>query len=162
MPRQKYHRDRVYQIVGEPGQRSIAVGYVRYNSELQDPTTIATQKQCIQEFADKKGWKIVRWYEEPEQSAKCEEIEQRPIFAQLLCDAGVQFRVVICSTSGQWTRNIAVAYESFAHLRRLDVWWATSDGFWDINRVEREGREVFCCLKDPRPSKRRLSRKGVN
>jgi len=39
------------------------------------------QQRRFQEFAEKKGWKIVRWYEEPEQSAKYEEIEERPVFA---------------------------------------------------------------------------------
>ena len=33
VPRQKYHRDRAYQLIGEPGPGSIAVGYVRYSSE---------------------------------------------------------------------------------------------------------------------------------
>lgn len=80
MPRQKKHPNRVYQMIGEPGPGAIAVGYVRYSMELQDQASIATQKRRILEFAEKKGWKIVRWYEEPEQSAKYEEIEQRPNF----------------------------------------------------------------------------------
>jgi hypothetical protein len=33
MPGHKYHRDRVYQLMGEPGPGSIAVGYVHYSSE---------------------------------------------------------------------------------------------------------------------------------
>jgi len=48
--------------MGEPGPGSIAVGYVRYSSEMQDPASIVTQKRVISEFADKKGWRIVRWY----------------------------------------------------------------------------------------------------
>ena len=36
MLRHKYHRDRVYHLMGEPGPGSIAVGYVRYSSEMQD------------------------------------------------------------------------------------------------------------------------------
>jgi len=36
MPRQKLHRDRVYQFVGEPGLGSIVAGYVHYSSELQE------------------------------------------------------------------------------------------------------------------------------
>src|SRR5947209_6465192 len=106
MPRQKFHRERVYQVVGEPGPGSITVGYVRYSSELQDPTTIATQKRRITEFAEKKGWKLVRWYEEPEQSAKYEEIELRPVFAQMLDDAAKrQFQVVFCYVNSRWARN---------------------------------------------------------
>src|SRR5690348_6765377 len=110
MPRHKFHHDRVYQVVGEPGPGAIAVGYVRYSSELQDPTTIATQKRCIVEFAEKKGWKVVRWYSEPEQSAKYEEIERRPVFAQLLNDAGKQFQVVLCYMNNRWSRNVIMAH----------------------------------------------------
>ena len=60
--------------MGEPGSGSIAVGYVRYSSEMQDPASIVTQKRVISEFADKKGWRIVRWYVEPEQSAMLVEL----------------------------------------------------------------------------------------
>jgi DNA invertase Pin-like site-specific DNA recombinase len=142
MPRQKYHRDRVYQIVGEPGPGSIAIGYVRYSSELQDPTTIATQKRRIQEFADKKGWRIVRWFEEPEQSAKYEEINHRPVFAQVLSEAGRQFQIVLCYMNNRWSRNVVVAYTSLTRLRQLRVWWATADGLWDIDKVQQDGFDV--------------------
>lgn len=142
MPRQKFHRDRVYQVVGEPGPGSIAVGYVRYSSELQDPATIATQKRRIQEYADKKGWKIVDWYEEPENSAKYEEIEKRPVFARLLNDAGTRFQIAVCYMNNRWSRNVAVAYTSLTRLRRLRVWWATSDGLWDIDKVQQDGFDV--------------------
>lgn len=143
MPRQKSHRDRVYQVVGEPGPGSIAVGYVRYSSELQDPTSIATQKRRIQEFAERKGWKVIQWYEEPEQSAKYEDIEQRPVFAQLLSDAGKhQFQIVLCYVNNRWARNPIPAYTSLSRLRRLRVWWATSDGLWDIDKVQQDGFDV--------------------
>ena len=49
MARHRYHRDRVYQMMGEPGPGNIAVGYVRYSSEMQDPATIVTQKRVIKE-----------------------------------------------------------------------------------------------------------------
>ncbi len=142
MPRQKQHRDRVYQTVGEPGPGSVVVGYVRYSSELQDPTSIVTQKRRITEFAEKKGWKIVKWYEEPEQSAKYEDVEQRPIFAELLNDAGIRFQVVLCYMNSRWSRNVPVAFTSLTRLRRLRVWWATSDGLWDIDKVQQDGFNV--------------------
>jgi hypothetical protein len=88
MPRHKYHAHRVYQVIGEPEPGALVAGYARYSSELQDPVSIVTQKRRIQEYCDRKGWTIIRWYEEPERSAKYEDIEQRPIFAQLLADAG--------------------------------------------------------------------------
>jgi DNA invertase Pin-like site-specific DNA recombinase len=142
MPRQKKHPNRVYQMIGEPGPGAIAVGYVRYSMELQDPASIATQKRRIEEFAEKKGWKLVRWYAEPEQSAKYEEIEERPIFCELLNDAGVRFQVVLCYMNNRWSRNVPVAYNSLTRLRRLRVWWATSDGLWDIDKVQQDGFDV--------------------
>lgn len=142
MPRQKRHLNRVYQQIGEPGPGTLAVGYVRYSMELQDRATIVTQKRLIQEFMERKGWRLVRWYEEPEHSAKYEEIDQRPIFAQLLSDAGKHFQAVVCYANNRWSRNVPVAFTSLTRLRRVRVWWATSDGLWDIDKVQQDGFDV--------------------
>jgi DNA invertase Pin-like site-specific DNA recombinase len=142
MPRQKYHRDRVYQVIGEPGPGSVAVGYVRYSSELQNETSITTQKRLIKEFLDKKGWKLARWYEEPEQSAKYDSVEDRPVFAQLLSEAGTRFQVVVCAFSSRWARSMEAGYASLSRLRRARVWWATSDSLWDIDKVQQDGFDV--------------------
>lgn len=117
-------------------------GYVRYSMELQDPASIVTQKRRIEEYAHKKGWTVVRWYEEPEQSAKYEEIDKRPIFAQLLADAGRGFQVVLCYMNNRWARNVPVAYISLSQLRRKRVWWATADRMWDIDKVQQSGFDV--------------------
>ncbi len=143
MPRQKYHRNRIYQMMGEPGPGSITVGYVRYSSEMQDPATIVTQKRVISEFAAKKGWKIVRWYEEPEQSAKYEDVEQRPVFAQLLRDAEAgQFQVALCYANNRWSRNTTLTLVSLSRLRKAHVWWATADGLWDLGKTQQDGIEM--------------------
>ncbi len=142
MPRQKLHRDRVYQEIGEPGPGSIAVGYVRYSSELQNETSIVTQKRLIKEYLDKKGWKLARWYEEPEQSAKYDSIDDRPVFAQLLSEAGTRFQVVVCAFSNRWARSMEAGYASLSRLRRARVWWATADDRWDIDRVQQDGFDV--------------------
>jgi predicted DNA-binding transcriptional regulator AlpA len=142
MARQKRHASRIYQVIGEPGPGALVAGYVRYSSDMQDVATIATQKRRIQELADRKGWRIVRWYEEPEESAKYEDIERRPIFAQLLRDAGAAFTVVLCYHNNRWARNPAVAYVSLSQLRRKPVWWATADGLWDIDKVQQDGFDV--------------------
>lgn len=142
MPRHKQHTSRVYQMIGEPAPGAIAAGYVRYSMELQDPASIVTQKRRIEEFAAKKGWTVARWYEEPEQSAKYEEIERRPIFARLLEDAGRDFPIVLCYMNNRWARNTAVAYTSLGQLRRRRVWWATADGLWDIDKVQQDGFDV--------------------
>ena len=160
MPHQKRHLDRVNQVIDEPGPGSIVVGYVRSSSELHDSMNITTQKQRITEFATRKQWKIVRWYEESEQSAGYEDVERRPVFAQLLSDAGAQFQIVMCARSGLWTHDVALAYRSLAHLRRLQVWWATADGLWDTNKVEQDGLQVICHIEARRPT-RRVARKEV-
>lgn len=71
MPRKKTHAHRVYQFLGKPGPGTFVAGHVRYSSEMQDPVSIVTQKRRIEEFAQKKGWIIVRWYEEPERRWRC-------------------------------------------------------------------------------------------
>lgn len=140
MPRKKYHRDRLFHPLDEPGPGSIAVGYVRYSSEMQDPATIVTQKRVINEFAAKKGWKIARWYEEPEQSAKYEDVEERPVFAQLLKEAEAkQFQVVLCYANNRWARNTTLTLVSLSRLRRANVWWATADGVWDLGKIQQDG-----------------------
>jgi DNA invertase Pin-like site-specific DNA recombinase len=143
MPRHKYHRDRVYQLMCEPGPGSIAVGYVRYSPEMQDPASIVTQKRVISEFADKKGRRIVRWYVEPEQSAKYEDVDERPVFAQMLKDgeAGA-FQVALCYANNRWSRNTALTFLSLSRLRRARVWWATADGLWDIDRIQQDGHGI--------------------
>lgn len=142
MGRPKHHPARLYQVIGEPGSGACFVGYVRYSMELQDEATIATQKRKITEFAAKHGWLLVAWYEEPAHSAKYDEIAERPVFAQLLHDAGKQFQGVLCYHNNRWARNVTVAYASLTQLRRKRVWWATADGQWDIDKVQQDGFDV--------------------
>src|SRR4029077_5431834 len=96
MGRKKQHKDHMYRLVGEPGPGARVVGYVRYSSDQQSSATIETQKRKIEQLATQKGGILVGWYEEPAHSAKYEEIERRPVFAQLLIDAGTLFEVVFC------------------------------------------------------------------
>jgi hypothetical protein len=160
MPHQKPHPDWVYQAIVEPGPGSIAVGYVRSGAELHDSTSITTQKQRITEFAQSKQWKIVRWYKESEQSAGYEDVERCLVFAQLLSDADAQFHIMICAQSWLWSRSVTVTYGLLAHLRRLQVWWATADGLWDTKKVKRDGMQVNY-LREARPPTWRASLKEV-
>lgn len=159
---QEFYSDRVYQVVGEPGLGSIVVGCVRYGSGLTAPTPIVTQRRRIQKLDEKKGWGIVRWYEETEQSIGYENMQQRPSPAQLLGDAGVQFRIVICSANRQLARDIAATFDPLAQLYRLGGGWMTADGSWNIDRAERESRQGFCSLAVPRPPRQQVFHKGVN
>jgi hypothetical protein len=42
----------------------------------------------------------------------------------------------------RWARNKVVAYVSLSRLRRASIWWATSDGKWDIDRIEEDGWDI--------------------
>ncbi len=133
--------------MSEPGPGSLAAGYVCARLDLENSTNLSDQKRLIAEFAEKKGWNLAEWYEEPEQSAVYDVPQQRPVFARLLNDASTRFQVVLCSASMYWSWFVGSAYASLDLLRQLEVWWATADGRWDINIVWQEGFDMVCVLK---------------
>jgi DNA invertase Pin-like site-specific DNA recombinase len=164
MPRKKSHPNRIYRVIGEPGPGAHGVGYVRYSSDMQDPATLVTQRRKIEEFFARKGWILDGFFEEPEQSAKYEEIERRPVFARMLAEAGASFQVVVCYMNDRWARNKVVAYLSLARLRRAGVWWATTDGKWDIDRIEEDGWDVAYTVDVTMNAAyvRKLSKRGID
>jgi DNA invertase Pin-like site-specific DNA recombinase len=164
MPRKKSHPNRIYRVIGEPGPGAHGVGYVRYSSDMQDPATLVTQKRRIGEFFDLKRWILDGFVEEPEQSAKYEEIAQRPAFARMLDEAGTTYQVIVCYMNDRWARNKVVAYLSLARLRRAGVWWATTDGKWDIDRVEEDGWDVAYTVDVAMNAAyvRKLSKRGID
>ena len=164
MGRQKLHLERLYCEVGKPQAGALAAGYVRSSSDMQDPATIITQKRRVQEYAESNGWHIVRWFEEPEISATFEEIEKRPVFAELLAEAGREFHVVLCYMNDRWARNAAVAYLSLDTLRDKRVWWATADGLWDIDKVQQDGTDVAFAIDTQLNAAfaRRLSKRAID
>ena len=164
MGRKRPHSERLFDPLGKPSSGTSAAGYVRYSSDMQNPATITTQKRCIQEYAETNGWHIVHWYEEPDSSAKYEEIEKRPLFAQLLEDAGCEFQAVVCYTNDRWARNAGVAFSSLEELRRRHTWWATADGQWDIDKVEEDGSDIAFAIDTQFNAAfvRRLSKRAID
>ena len=79
-------------------------------------------------------------------TSSCDEIDDRPVFAQLLQDAGAQFQVIACYANDRWARNVPVAHTSLARLRQRHVWWATADGLWDIDKVQQDGYNLAFVL----------------
>jgi DNA invertase Pin-like site-specific DNA recombinase len=138
----KQHPNRIYQVIGEPPLGTHGVGYARYSSDMQNPASLVTQERRIEEFFERKQWILDRFWEEPEQSAKYEEIEQRPVFAQMLAEAGTTFHVIVCYMNDRWARNMNVAFNSLSILRRKKVWWATADGNFDLDSISQDGRDV--------------------
>ncbi len=164
MGRTKQHTQRVYYLVGKPAPGVPAAGYVRYSSDMQDPASIVTQKRCIEEFAERNGWHIDRWYEEPESSASHEELAERPIFVQLLAEAGEKFQIVLCYTNDRWSRNMSVAFPSLGQLRRKRIWWATADDRWDIDKIQEDGFDLMFAMDTQSNAAfvRRLSRRNID
>ncbi len=146
MGRKKLHKSRMYRLVGEPGPGARVVGYVRYSSDMQDSATIETQKRAIKKLVAKKGWILVGWYEEPAHSAKYEEIERRPLFAQLLKAAGVLFEVVLCYSTNRWARSNVVTGLSLSELPHKGVWWATTSQAFTIDSILEPGSSLVHVL----------------
>src|SRR5438132_12922001 len=109
MGSQKYYYTQPLQVLIEPGPGSLAVGYVRACSAQDDSINLDLQRRRVAEFAESKGWELVRWYEEPEENG---DTAQYHVFAELLDDAGSEFQAVLCLASRYWSRNISRAYES--------------------------------------------------
>jgi DNA invertase Pin-like site-specific DNA recombinase len=143
--KRKFH----WELLSEPGSGISAVGYVRhrpkYPGSLVSEISVEEQKPIIEEYAKGKGWKIVRWYEESPQEANNEERAQRPAMTQLLKDVGTDFQVVLCYDAGCWARHGIVACYLLDPLHEHRIWWATSDGRWDLNKVFQE-MFGFCYL----------------
>src|ERR1051326_5707938 len=114
--------ERVYLQIPEPSAGTELVGYVRYSSEMQDADSIVTQKREILACAHRKGWIMVFFYEEPEQSARDEEVSKRPVFRQMLEDARAgKINGILCSQNTRWPRNAGVSHTTLDLLRHLGV-----------------------------------------
>jgi DNA invertase Pin-like site-specific DNA recombinase len=136
--------DDLWGKVGEPGPGAHCRGYVRYSYEAgRFGLTIEGQKEELRRFAEPRQWIIDGFDVEPERSAKYENIEERPVFAHHLqaADRG-EFQVSLCYMNDRWARNKVVAYLSLSRLRKVGVWWATTDGKWNIDRIEEDGWDI--------------------
>ncbi len=161
----KRRHNRHWERLEAPGRGARAAAYLRYSSDMQSPHTITVQRRMCLEYAAKQGWRIVVWYEEPATTAKCEEIEERPCFAELLeVVKRHEVDVVLCAQNDRWARNEAVTYMSIAIMRRAGAWWATADGRWDINKIGDHGWDVAYAVDTTLNAaySRRLSEKTVN
>jgi DNA invertase Pin-like site-specific DNA recombinase len=139
---QPRHRGQdLWRKVGEPGPGAHCRGYVRFSHEDGIfGLTSESQQQSIREFAEAHKWIVDGFDVEPVRSAKFETIEERPVFTQHLqaAERGV-FQVSLCHMNDRWARNKLVALTSLSRLRNADIWWATADGEWNIDRIEENG-----------------------
>jgi site-specific DNA recombinase len=135
---------RVYNQIQKPSPGTEVVGYVRYSSEMQDSDSIVTQEREITEEAHKEQWIVSYFYEEPEQSAKYEEVSKRPIFKRMLEDAGSgKIKGILCYRNNRWSRNAGITHTTLDQLRRLGVWWQTVDQDFNINNIQDQGPGIY-------------------
>jgi DNA invertase Pin-like site-specific DNA recombinase len=164
MSRQRTHPERVVNPVGMPGPGTRFVGYLRYSSREQSPQTLSTQRHWIEQTASAFSWSLIGWYEEPEESARYEEIERRPQLQALLTAAGEQFQGILCYHLDRWSRNAALTYGTLAQLRRQKVWWQSVADGWDIDVVQQPGSSKLFSLavQDADDYLTRLSERTIN
>jgi len=100
-----------------------AVGYLRVSDASQvDGHSLDAQERLFHELCKNRGWEAVRVYREEGRSAHVEAIARRPVFRQLLEDAGRNlFGIVVVHTLDRWSRNQRVMLESLATLAKHNV-----------------------------------------
>jgi DNA invertase Pin-like site-specific DNA recombinase len=141
---ERHRKHDLWRKVGEPGPGAHCRGYARFSDEDgRFGLTIEGQKARMSAYAEARRWIMDGFDVEPEHSAKYEDIEERPIFAQHLQAAEQgKFQVSLCYMNDRWARNKVVAHASLSRLRQADIWWATSDGKWNIDRTEEDGWDI--------------------
>jgi DNA invertase Pin-like site-specific DNA recombinase len=88
----------LWRKVGEPGPGAHCRGYVRFSHEAGHfGLTTEGQKDHIRAYVEARQWILDGFDVEPARSAKYEDIEERPVFAQHLqaAERG-EFQVSLC------------------------------------------------------------------
>jgi len=100
-----------------------AVAYLRVSSLSQvEGHSLDAQERLFREACKNRGWEAVTIYREEGKSAHVEAIGRRPVFRQLLEDAGKhEFDIVVVHTLDRWSRNQRVTLESLSILGKHNV-----------------------------------------
>jgi DNA invertase Pin-like site-specific DNA recombinase len=101
-------------------QRKSAIGYTRTSSAANvgdDKDSFTRQRKAIQAYANKAGYKIVAWFDDP--AVKGEDfVDVRPGFAGALEQiAGNSVRTIIVETANRFARDLIVQEISFRRLQ---------------------------------------------
>ncbi|MDO8750198.1 MAG: recombinase family protein, partial [Dehalococcoidia bacterium] len=87
-----------------------------------DGHSLEAQERAFKEHCRLKRWKPVRVYREEGKSAHVDSIQKRPVFRQMLDDAGKKpFDVVVVHTFDRFSRNLKVMLEAMSILGKADV-----------------------------------------
>ena len=100
-----------------------AVAYLRVSSAGQvDGHSLDAQSRLFHDLRRGRGWEYAGVYREEGRSAHSESIKRRPVFRQLLDDAGKgTFDVVVVHTLDRWSRNLRVTLESLKTLAQHNI-----------------------------------------
>ena len=100
-----------------------AVAYIRVSSAEQvDGHSLDAQERLFRELCKNRDWEQIFVYREEGKSAHVDSIKKRPVFRQLMEDAGQgRFDVVVVHTLDRWARNLKVLLDSVALLNEHNV-----------------------------------------
>jgi DNA invertase Pin-like site-specific DNA recombinase len=104
----------------EKRQRKTAIGYTRTSSAANvgdNKDSVTRQRKAIQAYANKAGYKIVAWFDDPA-VAGADAIDVRPGFSGALERiAGNGVRTIIVETANRFARDLIVQETGFRRLQ---------------------------------------------
>jgi DNA invertase Pin-like site-specific DNA recombinase len=114
----------------EKRQRKTAIGYTRTSSAANvgdDKDSVTRQRKAIQAYANKAGYKIVAWFDDPA-VAGADAIDVRPGFSGALEQiAGNGVRTIIVETANRFARDLIVQETGFRRLQADDITLIAAD-----------------------------------
>lgn len=104
----------------EKRQRKPAIGYTRTSSAAnlgEGKDSVPRQRQAIQAYANRAGYRIVAWFDDPAVQGE-DSIDCRPGFAAALEKiAGNGVRTIIVETANRFARDLMVQEAGYSRLR---------------------------------------------
>ncbi|MCP3400496.1 recombinase family protein [Bradyrhizobium sp. CCGB20] len=104
----------------EKRQRKPAIGYTRTSSAAnlgEGKDSVPRQRQAIQAYANRAGYKIIAWFDDPAVQGD-DTIDCRPGFAAALEKiAGNGVRTIIVETANRFARDLMVQEAGYSRLR---------------------------------------------
>lgn len=104
----------------EKRQRKPAIGYTRTSSATnagEDKDSVIRQRKAIQAYANRAGYRIVAWHDDPAVKG-ADAIDARPGFAAALEQiAGNGVRTIIVETANRFARDLIVQETGFRRLQ---------------------------------------------
>ena len=135
VPTQLAHSGRQHATRTTPKSRGTAAGYIRVSTEDQTHGfSLDAQRAGVQEYCEKNGYQLVRFYSDEGVSAHTDKISKRPQLSLLLEHAKQeQFDVVVVHTLDRWARNMRVQTEALQRLIDARVGFASVTEDIDFN-----------------------------